>query len=97
MIYIVDIDNTICNTNGSDYENSTPILDRINKINTLYDEGHTIIYWSGRGSSSGVDRTLLTKKQLKEWGCKYHELRLYKPIYDFYIDDKALNSEDFFK
>lgn len=101
MIYMVDIDNTICNTpviNGtSDYEAAIPISDRINKINQLYDDGNKIIYWSGRGSASGKDRTLLTKTQLSEWGCKYHELRLYKPVYDIFIDDKAVNSEEYFK
>ena len=28
-VYCFDIDNTICRTEGTDYENSTPILDRI--------------------------------------------------------------------
>lgn len=101
MIYIVDIDQTICTTltkNGvQDYENSTPIPCRISKINTLHDDGHTIIYWTARGSSSGIDWTELTTKQLKEWGCKFHEVRLGKPTYDVWIDDKAINDKDFFR
>jgi hypothetical protein len=39
----VDIDNTICETNESDYINSKPIFANIEKINKLYDEGHNII------------------------------------------------------
>ena len=101
MIYMVDIDQTICTTPCIDgvnvYEHSTPILCRIAKINKLYDEGHTIIYWTGRGTGSGIDQTLFTKHQLYSWGCKYHEVRLYKPSYDVWIDDKAFNSEAFFK
>jgi hypothetical protein len=101
MIYIVDIDNTICwtrrNAQGKwDYPNSTPFEERINRINDLYDDGHTIIYWTARGSGSGIDWTELTKQQLDSWGCKYHEVRLGKPSYDIWIDDKAFNDEHYF-
>ena len=96
MQYIVDIDNTITDTVNSDYPNTQPMLSRIKKINKLYEEGNTIIYWTARGGSTGKDWTDLTTKQLKEWGCKYHELRMRKPSYDIWVDDKAINSEDFF-
>ena len=99
-IYFIDIDETVCFTPENNgvrlYEQSTPYLDRINKINTLYNEGHYIKYWTARGSSSGLDWFELTKKQLKEWGCKYHEFSVGKPSYDFFVCDKAINSEDFF-
>lgn len=102
MIYIVDIDETICYYNyDSDgkrkYEEALPNTKRIERINKLYDEGNTIIYWTARGSSSGIDWSDLTIKQLKSWGCKYHEARLGKPSYDVWIDDKAFNDKDFFK
>jgi histidinol phosphatase-like enzyme len=51
--YIVDIDGTICETVDGDYKNSRPLADRIAKINALYDEGHTIVYWTARGMVSG--------------------------------------------
>lgn len=95
--FIVDIDNTICLTNGNDYYNSSPYIDRIRKINELYDQGNRIIYWTARGGTSGIDWTELTNKQLVSWGCKYHEIRMHKPSYDVWIDDKAIYSEDFFK
>ena len=45
MIIYVDIDETICDTPESrNYELSSPINDRIEKINALYDKGHTIVY-----------------------------------------------------
>lgn len=97
MIYIVDIDNTICKTHGNDYPRSTPYPERIQKINELYDQGHTIIYWTARGSGSGTDWSELTNKQLVEWGCKFHKINLGKPSYDIWIDDKAINSEVYFK
>lgn len=86
---MVDIDHTICDNQNSDYPNSVPHLDRIEKINKLYDAGHTIIYWTARGGSSGIDWTDLTITQLNKWGCKRHEIRMNKPSYDVWVDDKA--------
>lgn len=95
--YIVDIDNTICKTVNSDYHNSKPYYERIEKINKLYEAGNHIVYWTARGGTSGIDWTDLTTKQLNDWGCKFHEVRLGKPSYEIWIDDKAVNSEDYFK
>lgn len=92
----VDIDDTICYTNKTDYENSIPYKDRINKINGLYDQGNTVIYWTARGTLTGLDHTDLTKRQLKDWGVKYTKLILGKPYYDLFIDDKNINSETYF-
>ena len=97
MIIYVDIDHTIFNTQGMDYENSKPIIDRIEKINKLYDDGHTIIYWTARGSGSGKDWSEVTKDQFKRYGIKHHGLKFGKPVYDIFIDDKNINSEEFFK
>lgn len=96
MIYYIDIDNTICITKNSDYKYSQPVYKRINFINNLYDKGHTIVYWTARGSSSGLDWSEFTKLQLNEWGCKRHDILFKKPHYDIYIDDKSINSESFF-
>lgn len=93
----VDIDGTICTweRDGS-YEEAKPYLERIKKINALYEEGNIITYWTARGSGSGIDWSFITKKQLNEWGVKYHKLFFGKPVYDVFIDDKAINSENFF-
>ncbi len=95
MNIYVDIDETICISNG-DYENAKPIYDRIAKINKLYDEGNTITYWTARGTMTGINWYALTVHQLYEWGCKCHELRMGKPAYDLFIDDKVMASEDYF-
>jgi len=97
MIYFIDIDNTICQTNESDYHNSQPIKSRIEKINSLYKAGHDIIYWTARGGNSGIDWQDFTSAQLDMWGCLRHQLIVGKPKYDYYIDDKAINSEVFFE
>jgi hypothetical protein len=97
MRYIVDIDNTICETQGNDYENSQPLPNRILKINELYNAGHEIHYWTARGSNSGKDWLPLTLKQLTSWGCKYTSAKTGKPAYDIWIDDKAINADTYFK
>lgn len=97
MIIYVDIDNTIFDTEGMDYSGAKPIPERIKKINDLYDEGNEIIYWTARGSGSGKDWSEVTKEQFKRYGVKYHTLKFGKPIYDIFIDDKNINSEEFFK
>ena len=95
---MVDIDNTICTTVDGDYENSKPMMDRIEYFNWLQEaELCEVHYWTARGANSGKDWSELTKRQLDEWGAKRSSLRCDKPAYDLWIDDKAVNSEDFFK
>lgn len=94
MIIYVDVDNTICGTTGMDYENAIPWMDKIAKINQLFDEGHEIIYWTARGSGSGRDLFDLTRNQLIKWGVKYHKFMVGKPVYDLFIDDKTINIID---
>ena len=97
MTIYVDIDETICITPPDrDYTQSTPIKKNIEKINDLFDEGHTIIYWTARGTGSGKDYKEITKKQMEQWQVKFHELKLNKPMYDLFICDKAVNSLDYF-
>jgi len=97
MIIYVDIDETICETPPDrDYAKAVPIEKNINKINELYDEGNTIIFWTARGSTTGKDWYELTGQQLREWGVKYHDYKVGKPTYDLFICDKAINTEAFF-
>ena len=92
----VDIDGTICDSPKSDYANSKPITERIKVINDLFEAGNTIIYWTARGATTGIDWGGFTKSQLDEWGCKYTRLIMNKPHYDLWIDDKAWNDMDYF-
>ena len=91
MNIYVDVDNTITKTTGTDYHNAIPLYDKIAIINRLYDDCHTITYWTARGSVSGIDYYELTKKQLDSWGVKYHNFMVGKPPYDIFIDDKTIN------
>jgi len=96
-IIYVDIDETICKSpKDRDYSKASPFYDRIKKINDLYEEKNIIVYWTARGTGSGIDWRGVTEKQFKKWGVKYHDLKFGKPIYDLFIDDKNINSEEFF-
>ena len=95
MIIYIDIDDTICNSpHKPDYNESTPIEENIKKANSLYDQGHTIVYWTARGTQTGIDWRDVTEKQFQTWGVKYHEIVFGKPYYDLFIDDKNLNTKD---
>ena len=95
MIIRVDIDNTICYTNGTDYANAQPNHVRIKRINQLYDAGHTIIYWTARGSKTGKNLIEFSKKQPRKWGAKFHNVEQ-TPYYDIFIDDRSFNSARWF-
>ena len=97
---LVDIDETICFYSGERrYDLSEPNYQNIAKINSLYDEGWRIVYWTARGSVSKKDYTEYTRSQLKDWGCKFHDLVTGtsdnpKPHFDLVIDDKAKRIEE---
>ncbi len=100
-IIFVDIDETICFyekeiplDGKKDYNLAIPNVENINKINNLYNNGHTIVYWTARGSRSGIDWTEFTIKQLDSWGVKYHEVRCDKPYYDIFIEDRSKRIEE---
>ena len=100
MIIYVDIDDTICyrdDKSNLDYNLAKPYKERIEKINQLFDENNTIIYWTARGTKTGINWFQVTLQQLNSWGCKFNELRMNKPSYDLFIDDKNINSEIYFK
>ena len=100
-IVFVDIDETICFYNEKipldgkkDYNLAIPNFTNIKKINNLFDDGATIIYWTARGSRSGIDWTEFTIKQLNSWGAKFHEVRCTKPYYDLFIEDRSIRIEE---
>lgn len=98
MKIFVDIDDTICKVQSQslDYSCAQPLPERIAKINKLYDEGNIIVYWTARGTQTGTNWFQTTLLQLQSWGCKFHELRMGKPAFDLFIDDKAIQSDAFF-
>lgn len=100
MIIYVDIDDTICSYNKNDdkkkYNLAIPNYKRIQKINKLF-ENNTIVYWTARGTLTNQNWFNITYEQLINWGCKFHELRMGKPVYDLFIDDKNIESNIYFE
>ena len=102
--YVFDIDGTICTLTEGDYTEARPIIDRISKVNKLYEQGNYIIFLTARGMGRFRNDKVkaesmffdFTVKQLNSWGVKYHELHLGKPAGDIYVDDKGVKDEDFF-
>ena len=96
MNIYVDIDETICYYGGErNYEKAIPNYKNIDKINLLYRNGHTITYWTARGTMTKINWQKVTKNQLNEWGCEYHYLSVgKKPAYDLLICDKTKRIEE---
>jgi FMN phosphatase YigB (HAD superfamily) len=92
--YIFDLDNTLCSDTNGNYKEAKPFLDRIKRVNELHKKNIIIIY-TGRGLKTKSQA--LTRKQLKEWGVKYHELIFKKPFYHFWVDDRCIKDKHFFK
>ena len=93
MKIVIDIDNTIC-TQEEDYSKAKPFKSRIDKVNKMYDMGNEVVYFTARGSETGIDWRDVTEKQFEKWGVKYHKLIFGKPSADIYIDDKS-KSDDY--
>lgn len=97
-IICFDLDNTICKTKKNFYKNSLPIKKNIKCINSLFNQGYYIKIFTarfmGRSNEDKISAEKkglrFTKKQLKKWNVKYHEIIFGKPSYDLIIDDKAL-------
>ena len=91
---MVDIDETICHSVVGQYDTAEPIVENINRINKLYNDGNIIIYWTARGSITNKNWFEITHNQLLTWGAKFHELRMGKPYYDLLICDKTKRIEE---
>lgn len=95
LTYCFDIDGTICSITEGRYEMALPFEERIEHLRGLYAEGHKIVLFTARGSTTGIDWKKVTEDQLYSWGVPFHELQFGKPFADLFVDDKAVNSEDY--
>jgi phosphoglycolate phosphatase-like HAD superfamily hydrolase len=94
--YCFDLDGTLCTNTEGAYQEAEPLLDRIEKVNELYENGIRIHIFTARGTVTGIDWRALTEEQLKKWGVKYHELQLGKPFAHIYVDDRGISDKEFF-
>ena len=104
-IIAFDIDETLCTINKKNqkkldkYYFSRPLYNNIKLLNRLYQKGYYIKLYTSRGMTrykknikkikSKYEK--LTKNQLIKWKVNYHELIFGKEIFDYIIDDKAIN------
>lgn len=95
-VYCFDIDGTLCTNTEGAYEDAEPLVDRISKLNALYDAGHEIILFTARGSTTGIDWSNTTRNQMNAWGIKYHKLLFGKPFAHVFIDDRAVKDTEWF-
>lgn len=86
-----DIDNTLVEngTKENEYMDAVPIPEMVDLVNMLYDEGHEIFLFTSRASFYG-------QKHQEEWlrnqmGIKFHYLYMGKPLYDIFVDDRAVD------
>jgi capsule biosynthesis phosphatase len=103
MIYCIDVDDTLCKSNGRDYKSAKLIEPTAARLRTLHSEGHTIILYTARGmlSCNGNARLIedTVRPTLVQWlwdnRVPYKTLVMGKPYADVYVDDKGMSLEDF--
>lgn len=87
MQIIIDLDGTIC-TEEKTYSRALakPLPGAVEKLNQLYEQGHTLIIYSAR--------TWMEYEMTADWlakhGFRYHQLVLGKPVGDVWLDDRAI-------
>jgi hypothetical protein len=92
MIYVFDLDGTLCDTDGGDYGEARPRMDRIARLVELCQE-NTIVISTARGKIWEE----FTRRQLLRWGVPFHVLSVGdKPYGHLYVDDRAVPADDFF-
>lgn len=95
MKFCFDIDGVICTTHKKNYFKAKPKKKVITLINNLHKKNYIIIFTSrymGRNNDDSIKAKKQgykkTYSQLISWGLKFHELRLGKPSFDVFVDDK---------
>jgi hypothetical protein len=77
--YLIDIDGTITedvpNEQSERMGTVEPYEGSVEMINTWYDEGHIITFFTSRTD----DHELVTNQWLEKWGFKYHNILFNKP------------------
>ena len=103
---IFDIDDTLCNTQNSDYTNAKPILAMVEKLREYHNQGFTIVLNTSRnmrtysGNVGEINKNTLPI--IIDWLARhdvpYDEIYVGKPwcgFEGFYIDDKAIRPKEF--
>ncbi len=92
MDYCFDIDGTLCTNTEGDYTKAVPLNKQIMFVINLIENGNRVVFFTARGSQTGIDWSEFTKLQLEQWGIPNPIIFFGKPHADLYIDDKAVES-----
>jgi hypothetical protein len=96
--YLIDIDGTICDDIPNEEPERMATAEEIpnakNMINSWYDEGHIITFFTSRTEKENGD---ITRKWLHDHGFKYHGIMFGKPRGGNYhwIDDRGVRATRF--
>lgn len=104
MRLVIDLDDTISVHYNRDFEHARPVMETIEKIRQMKQDGWEIVVYSARGQNSCKgDLALIeqrNREQVERWlrGHKvpFDELRFGKPLGDVYVDDKGISLQDFY-
>jgi hydroxymethylpyrimidine pyrophosphatase-like HAD family hydrolase len=90
-IYVFDLDGTLCKE-GKTFERplAIPKKDMIGIVNNLYENGNMIIIYTARSWAE----YRITEHWLNTNGVNYNLLMCGKITYDYWIDDRAINSSN---
>lgn len=100
---VIDFDDTISIAFDRGWENASPNMDVVNKINQLHEKGWEIHVLTARGQLSCQGNVKAADKKyrsiIEAWlykhGVKFDALSFNKPLAAYYVDDKALSPEAF--
>ena len=102
---IIDFDDTISIAFDRGWDNASPNMGVVNKINILYEKGWEIWILTARGQLSCQGNSKAADKKyrkiieawLQKYDVKYHTLSFDKTLATYYVDDKAMSPEAFVK
>ena len=103
---IIDVDDTICQTEGGDYKKSLPNKRLIEKLREYQSNGFEIVLMTSRNMRTHSGNLGLINANtlpvlidwLKKHNVPYDEIYMAKPwcgFEGFYIDDKAIRPSEF--
>lgn len=89
-VIAVDIDDTVISSDGwPNYENPRVLPGAIEALEKIHEAGYQVDFFTARHTKF-YD---LTKKQLDDLCFKYRRLVTSKPLYDYFVDDRAIGFE----
>ena len=93
----IDVDGTVADCSEVNFKKvdkdpkellrARPIKGALPAVKKLYDEGHTIVFYSSRHEGSKA----ITERWLREHGFPFHHVEMRKFVAHVYIDDRAIN------